>query len=135
MVRGVGGAGAKKAKTRAGKQHDHSQNEFFSLEVPSPISRTKFEGFAKSLRLFPAIYRAKGFVKLVEGNGAPGKKKGKASQGAPKLFLWNYVAGRSELEEWPKTSNGGKKTQLVFIGLKASKLKKLVSEKFMEQCK
>lgn len=123
MVLGVGGALEKKAKLRSSGGHDHSQNEFFSLDAPVTFGKKEFEGFAKALP--PEIYRAKGFVKLVENER--GKKSGK-----PKLFLWNFVAGRSELEAWPDSSE---KTQLVFIGQNASKLKKAICAKLKELCK
>ncbi len=126
MVLGVGGAAEKKPKSHSGKEHDHSQNEFFSLDAPKANARKEFESFVKTLP--SQIYRAKGFVKLIEGKKGSAKEK---TQGKPKLFLWNYVAGRSELEAW----QGKEKAQLVFIGLNALKVKKYVSAKFLELCK
>jgi G3E family GTPase len=56
------------------------------------LDRSKFAQLIASLP--PEIYRAKGFVRLDSGS-----------------YLFNYVAGRTDLEEFSASL-----TQLVFIG-------------------
>ncbi len=74
-------------------QHLH-QTEFdsFSYSTPAVIERKCFEQFVQGLS--PTVYRAKGFVKFSEGT-----------------FLFNFVAGRWELE--PVLL---KKSVLIFVG-------------------
>lgn len=74
--------------------HHVHQPEFesFSYQTDKKCDRSCFEVFADSLA--PEVYRAKGFVQFSQGS-----------------YLFNYVAGRWELE--PFVQEG---TQLVFIG-------------------
>jgi G3E family GTPase len=64
----------------------------FTFTTDRMLDRAKFE---ESITALPAeVYRAKGFVRFDN-----------------RSYLFNYVAGRSELEEFPSD-----KTELVFIG-------------------
>jgi Cobalamin synthesis protein cobW C-terminal domain len=54
----------------------------------------------------PTVFRAKGFVLFHEGSR-----------------LFNYVAGRAELEEFP-----AERTELVFIGPKVEQDRKAIEE-------
>jgi G3E family GTPase len=80
--------------------HEH-RIESFEVTPGGTISRTGFERLLSNLPA--AIYRAKGFVRFEDG-----------------MHLWNYVAGRSELEAWP---NEEVKSGIVFIGEEALSLK------------
>jgi G3E family GTPase len=74
-------------------QHRHQPEvESFGYVSEAPLQRSRFEQFAD--RLSPAVLRAKGFVRFPEGT-----------------CLFNFVAGRWELEPFPE-----KPTTLVFIG-------------------
>src|SRR5215510_11749096 len=73
--------------------HPHRTGiESFSYVSTATLERQCFEAFVEGLR--PAVFRAKGFVHFPEGT-----------------FLFNYVAGRWELETFAE-----KPTTLVFIG-------------------
>jgi G3E family GTPase len=72
--------------------HPEQKLRSFTFTTDRMLDRAKFEQLVASL---PAeVYRAKGFVRIDD-----------------KPYLFNYVAGRSELEEFPSD-----KTELVFIG-------------------
>ncbi len=74
-------------------QHRHQPEvESFSYVSAATLRRSRFAEFAD--RLGPAVVRAKGFVRFPEGS-----------------YLFNFVAGRWELEPFPE-----KPTTLVFIG-------------------
>jgi G3E family GTPase len=74
-------------------QHRHQLDmESFSYVSAATLERNCFEAFVEGLG--PAIVRAKGFVRFAEGT-----------------YLFNYVAGRWDLEEFAE-----KPTTLVFIG-------------------
>jgi G3E family GTPase len=70
----------------------HLGVESFSFVSAATLARRCFEAFVEHLS--PAIVRAKGFVRFPEGS-----------------YLFNYVAGRWDLEAFPE-----KLTTLVFIG-------------------
>jgi G3E family GTPase len=73
--------------------HKHqSTMEFFTFQSNGMLELKKFEAWTQSLP--QEIYRAKGFLNCQEGG-----------------YLFNYVAGRWELEDFPSD-----KTQIVFIG-------------------
>jgi G3E family GTPase len=86
--------------------------DYFAYTTKNFFVQDKFEEFLKNL---PAeIYRAKGFVKFSKGS-----------------FLFNFVAGRWDLEKWEDV----KRSELVFIGKGILKLKdKIISQlKAVEQ--
>ena len=91
------GINAKKAAKRH-KPHELKESYFY-FETKKIVDREKFTNFIKKLP--KNIYRAKGFIKSNEGD-----------------LLFNYVAGRHELEEFKAD-----KTQLVFIGENIDKIK------------
>lgn len=66
--------------------------ESFSFRTEGLLDRARFERFVSDLG--PNVYRAKGFVLFPDGS-----------------FLFNYVVGRSDMEDFP-----AKATELVFIG-------------------
>ncbi|MBZ5497294.1 MAG: GTP-binding protein [Acidobacteriia bacterium] len=72
--------------------HSGQSYDSFAFTTDRILGRAKFEQLIADLP--PAIYRAKGFVLLDDD-----------------AFLFNYVAGRMDLEPFPSD-----KTQLVFIG-------------------
>ena len=87
-------------KKTAKKHKPHEVKEgYFYFETEKTVDRAKFDDFAKKIP--KNIYRAKGFIRTNEGD-----------------FLFNFVAGRYELEEFKSD-----KTELVFIGLHANELK------------
>lgn len=104
MVLGVN-APAKKISVEA--RHATEKMDFFVLEAKKILGVKGFEKFVAAIP--KSVYRAKGFVKL--------KKGGKA-----KTFLWNFAAGRSELEEWPRKQE----TKMVFIGENIEKRRKKI---------
>ena len=74
-------------------QHRHQPEvESFSYVSEAALDRSCFEAFVG--RLSPVVIRAKGFVRFPEG-----------------IYLFNFVAGRWELEAFPE-----RVTTLVFIG-------------------
>jgi G3E family GTPase len=77
-----------------GPPHQKHQLEFdsFSYSSDAIFDRNRFEQFAASL--VPGVYRAKGFIRFAE-----------------ETVLFNYVAGRWELEPFAREG-----TELVFIG-------------------
>jgi len=80
-------------KKIAKKHKAHEINEqYFKFETRKLIDKEKFEDFIKKMP--KNVYRAKGFIKANGGD-----------------FLFNYVSGRHELEEFKAD-----KTELVFIG-------------------
>ena len=91
------GINTKKA-VKKHKAHELKENCFY-FETKKLIDRKKFDSFIKKLP--KSIYRAKGFIKSNEGD-----------------LLFNYVAGRHELEDF-KADN----TELVFIGEDVDKAK------------
>ena len=80
------------------KAHEIKE-QYFKFETGKLIDKGKFEDFIKKMP--KNVYRAKGFVKTNDGS-----------------LLFNYVAGRHELEEFKAD-----KTQLVFIGENIDKIK------------
>ncbi len=92
------GLGIEKRESFAVPQHG---GEFQSVVFTGneTISRGRFEEFVNSLP--ENVYRAKGFVCFGDGSA-----------------LFNYVAGRAELEEFP-----AERTELVFIGRDLSEAK------------
>ena len=102
------GLGIEKREAVAPPQHtDEFQSVVFT--TIKAINRERFSRFAENLP--ETVYRAKGFVCFADG---------------PALF--NYVAGRAELEEFPAD-----KTELVFIGRGISKIGESLVRK-MESC-
>jgi G3E family GTPase len=80
--------------------HVHQPDvESFSYSSGAQLDRSRFEAFADDLD--PGIVRAKGFVRLADGD-----------------YLFNYVSGRWELEPFPHRA-----TNLVFIGDRATAMK------------
>ena len=74
-------------------EHIHQPEfESFSHRVSALLRKECFEDFAS--RLPESVYRAKGFVRFADGT-----------------YLFNYVAGRCELEPFPEEPGA-----LVFIG-------------------
>ena len=87
-------------KKIAKKHKDHEIKEnYFYFKTDKLLDKEKFEDFVKNMP--KNVYRAKGFIKSNEGD-----------------FLFNYVAGRHELEEFKAD-----KTELVFIGQDVNKYK------------
>lgn len=87
------------------------EEEFFSYQSETQFNREKFLKFLHSLP--KSIYRAKGFVRCEDGN----------------TYLFNFVAGKYELEE----SDKKEKSEFVFIGKGASEAKEKVLKK-LEKC-
>ncbi len=88
--------------------HDSTDYQTFSFTAHKSLDRARFEQLITSL---PAnIYRAKGFVCF----GA-------------EAFLFNYVAGRADLEPFP-----AEKTELVFIGPHLSGVRGVILERLRE---
>lgn len=89
------GLGREHAVQRPAHRH---QLEFdsFSYASAATFNRERFEQFAATL--FPAVYRAKGFVRFPDG-----------------FQLFNYVAGRWDFEPFAYA-----RTELVFIGKQLS---------------
>jgi G3E family GTPase len=71
---------------------EHSPFESFTFTTERPLNMEKFENLANDLPM--SVYRAKGFIRFTDVSS-----------------LFNYVAGRYELEEFSAET-----TQLVFIG-------------------
>jgi G3E family GTPase len=71
---------------------DHSHLRSFAFTTERPLDMDKFEKVVNNLPF--SVYRAKGFIRFKDGSS-----------------LFNYVAGRYELEDFPAGT-----TQLVFIG-------------------
>lgn len=81
------------------KNHQEKGIDHFSLSSDQLLDRRKFQAFLAGL---PAqVYRAKGFVRFPEGS-----------------FLFNVVAGRVSLEEFP-----AERTEMVFLGQGIAKLR------------
>src|SRR3989338_207310 len=90
-------------KKTAKKHKAHEiKEQYFKFETRKLIDKEKFEELVKSMP--KNVYRAKGFVKTNKGD-----------------LLFNYVAGRHELEEFKAD-----KTQLVFIGKNIDKIKNYI---------
>jgi len=89
-----------KEETQTKESHTHPMESFHII-----LDRTlRRECFEKVIHRLPAaLYRAKGFIRLEQG-----------------MFLFNFVAGRSELEPW---SDQGAKAGIVFIGEQVNSLK------------
>ena len=75
------------------------KEQYFKFETRKLIDKGKFEDFVKNMP--KNVYRAKGFINSDKG-----------------YFLFNYVAGRYDFEEFKAD-----KTELVFIGENIDKLK------------
>jgi G3E family GTPase len=102
------GLGIDKREAVAPPQHtDEFQSVVFT--TIKTIDRERFSSFVESMP--ETVYRAKGFICFADG---------------PALF--NYVAGRAELEEFPAD-----KTELVFIGRGLSKIGESLVRK-LESC-
>ena len=87
-------------KKTAKKHKAHEiKEQYFKFETKKLVDKEKFEKLIKNMP--KNVYRAKGFIKSGEGD-----------------FLFNYVAGRHELEEFK-----AEKTELVFIGQDVDKYK------------
>ena len=87
-------------KKTAKKHKAHEiKEQYFKFETRKLIDKEKFEDFVKNMP--KNVYRAKGFVKTNDGD-----------------LLFNYVAGRHELEEFKAG-----RTELVFIGQYVNKSK------------
>jgi len=87
--------------------HEEPKNEFFVFRSEKKFDLNKLQ--AAIAKLSHKIYRAKGFVNVED-------------QGTAKTLLFNYVAGRSNFEQWPQPQP----TRMVFIGDCALKAKKKV---------
>lgn len=89
-------------------RHDVPACQSFSFSTNKNLDRDKFE---RLVALLPSdVYRAKGFVSF--GTNA---------------FLFNYVAGRTDLEPFPAD-----KTELVFIGPHLSRVKDGILEQLKD---
>lgn len=89
------------------KKHEKHKitEDYFYFETKKLIDFEKFKKFAKTIP--KNIYRAKGFIKSNSGD-----------------LLFNYINGKHDFEEFKAA-----KTELVFIGKKANKLKsKIIKE-------
>lgn len=85
------------------KEGHHPSMESFQLRTDQTLERDCFE---KRMGQFPPqIYRAKGFVRFPEG-----------------VFLFNFVAGRSELISFPEEDALG----IIFIGEKVLSLQPVI---------
>ena len=100
--------GMYKPKAVRHKDDEHIEVSQFVLNVKE-MDKKKFEELVSSLP--SAVYRSKGFVTL-----------GGTS------YLFNFVNGRFELEEWNKKE----KQAIVFIGKNVEKEKKHIEKKLME---
>jgi G3E family GTPase len=101
---------SQKESTPSQGAHHHLM-ESFQVSLDRTLRRDCFE---KVIQHLPQeIYRAKGFIQLENGT-----------------FLFNFVAGRSELERWP---DQGVKTGIVFIGEGALALQKEITTQ-LEDC-
>jgi len=78
--------------TRPHARAEHVHWQAFHLTTERVLSRAHFDDVIAGLP--PEVYRAKGFVRLSDGD-----------------YLFNYVAGRAELEPF-----AAERTELVFIG-------------------
>jgi len=79
--------------------HPHLEMEYFSFCSDKALNR---EGFEQIVHNLPReVYRAKGFVKFIDGS-----------------YLFNYVAGRWDMEEFEAEN-----TKLIFIGNEITKAK------------
>lgn len=85
------------------------QFESFALTSTRRLIPEKFEGFVLSLHNL--IFRAKGFVQFSDG----------------RTCLFNYVAGRAELEDFETET-----TQIVFIGPSACSHRSFIETRFRE---
>ncbi len=94
-------------KVEKHKSSEHIAENYFIWETKKKISLEKFKKFSDSLG--ERIFRAKGFLKTSRGDK-----------------LWNFVAGRSEFENFKAA-----KTELVFIGENANAVK----DKILKQLK
>jgi len=90
--------------------HTHDM-ESFQFILDQPLKRDCLEKVFQQLP--KEIYRAKGFIRLEQG-----------------MFLFNFVAGRYELEPWP---DQGVKSGIVFIGEKITGLRSQIVAK-LEKC-
>lgn len=82
---------SREREIRPSPHHHQPEFESFVYRPKTVLNRSQFEHFLDGLR---GVYRAKGFVRLAQGT-----------------FLFNFVAGRWELEPFP-----AEETILVFIG-------------------
>jgi G3E family GTPase len=100
----------RKAGISAKGLHAHTM-ESFQIILEKILERDCFEKVFQQLP--KEIYRAKGFILLEQG-----------------MFLFNFVAGRFELEPWP---DQGVKAGIVFIGDRAHSVKAAVISR-LEKC-
>jgi G3E family GTPase len=100
----------RKVETPAREPQAHAM-ESFQILLDQTLKRDCLEKVFQQLP--KEIYRAKGFIQLEQG-----------------MFLFNFVAGRSELEPWPEQ---GVKTGIVFIGERANSVKATVKSQ-LEEC-
>lgn len=111
-------------KSKIEKSNEHKsheiESEVFVFESDLIFNKQKFTEFANSLP--KEIYRSKGFI-ICENNENDKNNKGNES------YLFNYVAGRFELEPFVAD-----KIELVFIGKDILKLEKDIKER-LEMCK
>lgn len=84
---------AKVDKTKINKNH-LKEIQTFIVPIDKPLMEERFTEFIYGID--SSIYRAKGFVPLTDG----------------RIVLFNYVAGRHQLEEWNQEVE---KTAIVFI--------------------
>ncbi len=99
-------SGSKKIEKH--KSSEHISENYFSFTTNKKLSFEKFQQLAHNLG--SEIFRAKGFLKTEKGNK-----------------LWNFVAGRNEFEKF-KTD----KTELIFIGQNANKVKGKILKQLKE---
>ena len=98
-----------KGEIQIKEPHAHP-TESFEIILDRTLRRECFEKVIH--RLPAALYRAKGFIRLEQG-----------------IFLFNFVAGRSELEAWP---NQDARTGIVFIGEQVKSLKPMIVTQLQE---
>ncbi len=102
--------GGRQVEVSSREPHAHIM-ESFQITLDQTFKRDCFEKVFQQLP--KEIYRAKGFIRLEHGT-----------------FLFNWVAGRSDLEPWPDPNV---KTGLVFIGERANSVKTTVASQ-LEEC-
>ena len=98
-----------KGEIQIKEPHAHP-TESFEIILDRTLRRECFEKVIH--RLPAALYRAKGFIRLEQG-----------------IFLFNFVAGRSELEAWPDQDA---RTGIVFIGEQVNSLKPMIVTQLQE---
>jgi len=90
--------------------HEKSGYQSFTFSSDLPMDQARFKEVVSGFP--PAIYRAKGFVRCRD-----------------ETFLFNYVAGRMDLEPHP-----AERTELVFIGHRLDEVREEIRSRLTECC-